>query len=33
LTRLRKDLQKAVVAEAYEEAARLRDAIRQLEEG
>jgi protein arginine kinase activator len=33
LSRLRKDLQKAVVAEAYEEAARLRDRIRQLEEG
>lgn len=33
LTRLRKDLQKAVGAEAYEEAARLRDRIRQLEEG
>ena len=33
LTRLRKDLQKAVTAEAYEEAARLRDRIRHLEEG
>jgi protein arginine kinase activator len=33
LTRLRKDLQKAVVAEAYEEAARLRDQLRRLEEG
>lgn len=33
LTRLRKDLQKAVVAEAYEDAARLRDRIRRLEEG
>ena len=33
LARLRKDLQKAVTAEAYEEAARLRDRIRQLEEG
>src|SRR5262249_28621485 len=33
LTRLRKDLQKAVVAEAYEEAARLRDRIKQLEDG
>jgi protein arginine kinase activator len=32
LTRLRKDLQKAVVAEAYEEAARLRDQIRRMEE-
>jgi protein arginine kinase activator len=32
LTRLRKDLQKAVVAEAYEEAAHLRDQIRRLEE-
>ena len=33
LSRLRKDLQKAVTAEAYEEAARLRDKIKQLEEG
>jgi protein arginine kinase activator len=33
LSRLRKDLQKAVVAEAYEDAAQLRDRIRQLEEG
>jgi protein arginine kinase activator len=33
LSRLRKDLQKAVVAESYEDAARLRDRIRQLEEG
>ena len=33
LTRLRKDLQKAVTSEAYEEAAQLRDRIRQLEEG
>jgi protein arginine kinase activator len=33
LTRLRKDLQKAVVSEAYEEAARLRDRIKQLEDG
>ena len=32
LTKLRKDLQKAVVAEAYEEAAQLRDRIRRLEE-
>ena len=32
LTRLRKQLHKAVVEEAYEEAARLRDKIRQLEE-
>jgi len=32
LTRLRKELQKAVTAESYEEAARLRDRIRQLEE-
>ena len=32
LTRLRKDLQKAVTSEAYEEAARLRDRIRRLEE-
>lgn len=32
LTRLRKELQKAVTSEAYEEAARLRDRIRQLEE-
>ena len=31
LTRLRKDLHKAVVAETYEEAARIRDRIRQLE--
>jgi protein arginine kinase activator len=33
LSRLRKDLHKAVVAEAYEEAAKLRDRIRQLEDG
>jgi protein arginine kinase activator len=33
LSRLRKDLQKAVVNEAYEEAADLRDRIRQIEEG
>ncbi len=33
LSRLRKDLLKAVGSEAYEEAARLRDRIRQLEEG
>lgn len=33
LSRLRKDLQKAVVDEAYEEAADLRDRIRQIEEG
>ena len=33
LTRLRKDLQRAVTAEAYEEAAQLRDRIRRLEEG
>ncbi len=32
LTTLRKQLHKAVVEEAYEEAARLRDQIRQLEE-
>ena len=32
LTRLRKDLQKAVTAEAYEEAARLRDRIKKLED-
>jgi protein arginine kinase activator len=32
LTKLRKQLHKAVVEEAYEEAARLRDQIRQLEE-
>lgn len=32
LTKLRKQLHKAVVDEAYEEAARLRDRIRQLEE-
>jgi protein arginine kinase activator len=32
LTKLRKQLHKAVVDEAYEEAARLRDQIRQLEE-
>ena len=33
LSRLRKDLHRAVVSEAYEEAARLRDQIRQIEEG
>jgi protein arginine kinase activator len=33
LTKLRKDLQKAVGSEAYEEAAKLRDQIRLLEEG
>lgn len=33
LARLRKDLQKAVTSEAYEDAARLRDRIRRLEEG
>src|SRR5436305_1223121 len=33
LARLRKDLHKAVAAEAYEEAARLRDRIKQLVEG
>jgi protein arginine kinase activator len=33
LTRLRKDLQKAVVSESYEDAAKLRDRIRRLEEG
>jgi len=32
LVRLRKDLQTAVVSEAYEEAARLRDRIRKIEE-
>jgi protein arginine kinase activator len=32
LNKLRKDLQRAVVAEAYEEAAQLRDRIRRLEE-
>lgn len=32
LTKLRKQLHKAVVDEAYEEAAKLRDQIRQLEE-
>lgn len=31
LSRLRKDLQKAVTAESYEEAAKLRDRIRELE--
>ena len=33
LTQLRKKLHQAVVEEAYEEAARIRDRIRQLEEG
>ena len=33
LNRLRKDLQKAVGLESYEDAARLRDRIRQIEEG
>ena len=33
LTRLRKELQKAVSSEEYEIAARLRDQIRQIEEG
>lgn len=33
LSLLRKDLQKAVTAEQYEEAARLRDKIKQIEEG
>jgi protein arginine kinase activator len=33
LIQLRKQLQQAVTKEAYEEAARLRDRIRQLEEG
>jgi protein arginine kinase activator len=33
LNKLRKDLQKAVGSEAYEEAAKIRDRIRQLEEG
>ncbi|HET6572351.1 MAG TPA: UvrB/UvrC motif-containing protein [Fimbriiglobus sp.] len=33
LAQLRKQLQQAVLAEAYEEAARIRDRIRQVEEG
>ncbi len=33
LTQLRKQLQQAVTREAYEEAARIRDRIRQIEEG
>ena len=33
LTQLRKQLQQAVTREAYEDAARIRDRIRQLEEG
>ncbi|HEX3152552.1 MAG TPA: UvrB/UvrC motif-containing protein [Gemmataceae bacterium] len=33
LTRLRKDLQRAITSEAYEDAAAIRDRIRRLEEG